>query len=130
MSCFVQLFDKLRSVKPDFLDSIEIVTGDMSEPELGIDETTRGVLTNEVQIVFHSAATVNLTANLKTSTAINVKGTRDMCRLCAKFRNLQVSIKVLLTLGMFYSDEILLEDILLSIHRPADFCHLYESVLV
>lgn len=87
----LQLFDKLRALKPNFLDSIVFVEGNVSQLNLGIDESARATLANEVQIVFHTAATVKLEANLKEATAINILGTREMCRLCSKFKNLEVS---------------------------------------
>ncbi|CAB0001195.1 unnamed protein product [Nesidiocoris tenuis] len=90
----VELFDKLRALKPNFLDSIVFVEGNVSQLNLGIDESARATLANEVQIVFHTAATVKLEANLKEATAINILGTREMCRLCSKFKNLEAFVHV------------------------------------
>ncbi|KAF6206583.1 hypothetical protein GE061_017817 [Apolygus lucorum] len=90
----VPLFDKLRTIQPNFEDSIIFINGDISEPDLGIDEVSRVLLTNVAQVVFHTAATVNLQANLKTATSINVQGTQAMCRLCSKMKNLEAFVYV------------------------------------
>uniref|UniRef100_A0A0A9XQ07 Fatty acyl-CoA reductase n=2 Tax=Lygus hesperus TaxID=30085 RepID=A0A0A9XQ07_LYGHE len=90
----VPLFDELRAIKPNFVDSIIFINGDISEPDLGIDEVSRVLLTNDVQVVFHIAATVNLQANLKKATSINVRGTQAMCRLCSKMKKIEAFVYV------------------------------------
>lgn len=48
----------------------------------------RQLLIDNVEIVFHAAATVNFTEKLKLAYAINVKGTEVILNLCRQMRHL------------------------------------------
>ena len=60
-----QLFDKLRKEQPDFEQKILPVCGDILQPELGIAEDDRRMLEEEINVVFHSAATVKFDETLR-----------------------------------------------------------------
>ncbi|KAF6206837.1 hypothetical protein GE061_018073 [Apolygus lucorum] len=90
----VPVMDKLRSIRPDFMDSIELIEGDCSLPNLGIKDHDRALLIEKVNIVFHGAATVNFEEPLKRATAINVTGTRDMANLCQEIKNLDAFVHI------------------------------------
>lgn len=70
------------------------MSGDCVLPELGIDAHTRQVLKENVNIVFHVAATVRFDEKLKLALGINVIGTREMMFLAREIRNLQVGSEV------------------------------------
>lgn len=59
-------------------------------PALGIDANTRQVLRENVNIVFHVAATVKFDEKLKLALGINVNGTREMMLLSREIHDLQV----------------------------------------
>ncbi|KAG7295498.1 hypothetical protein JYU34_021705 [Plutella xylostella] len=83
------LYEKLRKEQPDFMQKLSVVEGDIGQPALGISEEDRKKISNEVEIIFHGAATVRFDEPLKTAVAINVRGTRDMmilARSCAKLK--------------------------------------------
>uniref|UniRef100_A0A146LDG8 Fatty acyl-CoA reductase n=1 Tax=Lygus hesperus TaxID=30085 RepID=A0A146LDG8_LYGHE len=90
----VQVMDKLRSLKPDFMDSIELIEGDCSLPDLGIKAEARAILTEKINVVFHGAATVNFEEPLKKATAINVCGTKDVAKLCHEMKHLTAFVHV------------------------------------
>ena len=77
------------------------IQGDISLPELGISELDMQTLINEVNIVFHSAATVKFDEPLKTSVEFNVLGTRRVIQLCHKMPQLKVSFLFLLSFEHF-----------------------------
>ncbi|CAH0712960.1 unnamed protein product, partial [Brenthis ino] len=83
------LYDKLRNKMPDFLQKIDILEGDMGQVNMGMSDADRSKLTNEVDFIFHGAATVRFDETLKTAVEINVRGTREMLQLaheCSKLR--------------------------------------------
>lgn len=83
-----QLFCRLQ---PDFVkEKIVFVNGDMTLPGLGITEEDRNVLKNEVNIVFHSAASTNFGAHLRQAVAINLQGTEKVLQLAQEMKNIQV----------------------------------------
>ncbi|KAF6206838.1 hypothetical protein GE061_018074 [Apolygus lucorum] len=90
----VPVMDKLRSIRPDFMDSLELIEGDCSLPNLGINDHDRAILIENVNVVFHGAATVNFEEPLKRATAINVTGTRDMANLCQEIKNLDAFVHI------------------------------------
>ncbi|XP_059061564.1 fatty acyl-CoA reductase wat-like [Achroia grisella] len=85
------LYDKLRKERPGFLKKITIVEGDVGQIGLGMNEEDRMKVINEVEVIFHGAATVRFDEALKTAVEINVRGTREMLHLarsCSKLRAL------------------------------------------
>ncbi|CAH0713000.1 unnamed protein product, partial [Brenthis ino] len=83
------LYDKLRKVMPDFIQKIGIVEGDMGKINLGMSDADRSKMIQEVEFIFHGAATVRFDEALKTAVEINVRGTREilqLARACTKLR--------------------------------------------
>lgn len=48
----------------------------------------------QISIVFHVAATVRFDEKLKTATAINVQGPKEIVELCKKMTNLKAAVHV------------------------------------
>ncbi|XP_034946133.1 putative fatty acyl-CoA reductase CG5065 [Chelonus insularis] len=88
------LFDKLRRNSPHELMKIIPIAGDVTEPELGISEADQEILTRQVSIVFHSAATVKFDEALKLSVMINMLGSGRIVHLCHRMINLEALIHV------------------------------------
>lgn len=82
----------MKQEKPKFRHKIVGVSGDCELPGLGIDANTRQVLRENVNIVFHGAATVRFDEKLKLALGINVNGTREMMLLSREIHDLQVTI--------------------------------------
>ncbi|XP_041971169.1 fatty acyl-CoA reductase wat-like isoform X2 [Aricia agestis] len=83
------LYDRLRKERPDFLDQIGLVEGDIGELNVGLSEESRAKLANEVDIIFHGAATVRFDEALPIAVNINVRGAREMlllARACPRLR--------------------------------------------
>ncbi|XP_022907140.2 fatty acyl-CoA reductase wat-like [Onthophagus taurus] len=88
------IFDGLKENDPKFRHKITPIEGDVALKDLGINEQDRKLLTTEVSIVFHAAATVNFNEKLKIAVPINVCGTRDVLKLCHEMSNLKAVIHV------------------------------------
>jgi thioester reductase-like protein len=62
---FKKLFDTISQYYPEFANKLVAIQGDLLEPNLGISDEDEKVLINNVNIVFHSAATVRFDEPLK-----------------------------------------------------------------
>ncbi|KAM0734003.1 putative fatty acyl-CoA reductase [Formica fusca] len=82
------VFNKIRSEFPGALNKISPVKGDVSMPEMGHQPEDKDMLIQQVNIVFHSAATVRFDEPLKNAVNINTKGTDRMLDLCRRMKNL------------------------------------------
>lgn len=68
------------------------INGDITQCELGISPLDQKTLTDNVSIVFHSAATVKFDEALKLSVAMNLLGTKRLIHLSYKMTKLEVII--------------------------------------
>ncbi|EDW44836.1 fatty acyl-CoA reductase wat [Drosophila sechellia] len=82
------VFEVLLRMKPDALQRVCPIAGDCLDPDLGISPSDRRILTTEVQIVIHGAATVRFDEALHLSLAINVRATRLMLQLAKQMTQL------------------------------------------
>ncbi|KAG6443935.1 hypothetical protein O3G_MSEX003046 [Manduca sexta] len=85
------LYDKLRKERPNFLQKISIIEGDVGALNLGMSPEDRQKVINEVELIFHGAATVRFDEPLKSAVEINVRGTREICQLaraCGKLKSM------------------------------------------
>jgi len=60
-----QLFDNLRSEQPEFVSKVHAVSGDIAEDGLGLQDDQRAYLEDNINVVFHSAATIRFDEPLK-----------------------------------------------------------------
>ena len=64
-SYLFKLFEKLKQNCPEFSNKLVAISGDLMEPNLGISHDDEKLLIENVNIIFHSAATVKLDEPLK-----------------------------------------------------------------
>ncbi|XP_017888842.1 putative fatty acyl-CoA reductase CG8306 [Ceratina calcarata] len=89
------VFDRLKEEnKTDLFKKLSPVAGDVGEENLGLSGADRLTLVEEVNIVIHSAASLDFEANLKTATNINLLGTRRVVQLCQEIRELKALVHV------------------------------------
>lgn len=85
---------RLKHEKPKFYHKVSAIAGDVSLPGLGISQSDRTKLADEVNIVFHGAATIRFDEHIRTAININVLGTREMIKLAKEMTNLKVSVNI------------------------------------
>ncbi|XP_063926620.1 fatty acyl-CoA reductase 1-like isoform X2 [Zophobas morio] len=88
------LFDVLKSKNPDSLNKIKIVVGDVRELDLGLDLHERQALIDEVNVVFHGAASVRFDDSLTDAVIMNTRGTREVAKLVLEMKNLDVFVHI------------------------------------
>ncbi|CAH0602069.1 unnamed protein product [Chrysodeixis includens] len=83
------LFQRALDENPKGIHKVVPILGDMELPGLGISEEDRKTLASKVTIIINAAATVKFDEKLSVSTAINVKGTKEVLKLAKECRNLK-----------------------------------------
>ncbi|KAH7638612.1 hypothetical protein HUG17_2645 [Dermatophagoides farinae] len=78
----------------DKIDKIFAINGDITANGLGISVEDRKKLINEVDVVFHSAATVNFDGITKKFIEQNIDGTDAILKLCSEMLNLKSIVYV------------------------------------
>lgn len=66
----MQLFERLQEEQPGFADKIVAVSSDLTQPELNLSKEDQSVLTENVDVVFHCAATIRFNEPLKSVRSI------------------------------------------------------------
>ncbi|XP_017755704.1 PREDICTED: putative fatty acyl-CoA reductase CG5065 [Eufriesea mexicana] len=82
------IFDQIKETNPSLCNKIIPIKGDVAQPNLGLSPEDRNLITQKVNIVFHSAATVRFNEPLKVAVNLNTKGTNRMIDLCKDIKNL------------------------------------------
>ena len=72
------------------INKVVPVEADMGAENLGLSQKDRNMLVNEVNIVFHFAATLRLEANLSDAIILNTLGTLRLMQLCKEIKQLKV----------------------------------------
>lgn len=75
---------------PNFREKIAAVKGDCSLPRLGLSDEDYKLLTRNVSVIFHGAATVRFDEPLKLATNINVRGVLEMMKFAKECPMLKV----------------------------------------
>ncbi|XP_052132665.1 putative fatty acyl-CoA reductase CG5065 isoform X1 [Frankliniella occidentalis] len=89
------VFERLRSEQgPGVFGKVRPVAGDVSLPHLGLSEGDRRRLQTEVNIVFHSAATVRFNEGLAAAVSLNTVGTQRVMRLCKEMLHIKSLVHV------------------------------------
>jgi len=88
------LFDRLRSEKPDFIESIRIIDGHLEESSMGLSSSDREWLIENVNFVFHCAATIKFNEPLELASKINIQGTENVMALASRMKNLKGFVHV------------------------------------
>lgn len=87
------VFGKFLETKSaeDILSKIVPIAGDVGADGLGINASDRQKLIDNVNVVFHSAATLDFFDGLRETTNINLLGTRRVMELCKQLQHCEVS---------------------------------------
>lgn len=86
------LFDRIVRNRPELLDKLVPVFGDISKVNLGLSEESLAQVIGETNIIFHMAATVNFEAPLKTAVEMNVRGVQYVIEVAKKMPKLMAMV--------------------------------------
>ncbi|KAM9376491.1 fatty acyl-CoA reductase 1 isoform 2-T2 [Pholidichthys leucotaenia] len=89
-----KLFERLQEEQPGFVEKIVAVKSDLTQPELELSKEDESILAENVNIVFHCAATVRFNEPLKDAMQLNVLATQMMLALANRMKHLEIFIHV------------------------------------
>ncbi|XP_056640851.1 fatty acyl-CoA reductase 1-like [Diorhabda sublineata] len=89
-----EVFDKIRENNPDALDKIIGIGGNVAELNLGLSDSDRQLLVDNVNIIYHSAASVRFDDFLDESILMNIRGTREIAQLALDLKNPTILVHV------------------------------------
>jgi len=88
------LFKDLKETNPSCFKKVIACTGDITLPRLGISDEDLTTITQNVSVIFHSAATVKFDEELRKALIMNVEGTRTIIELAHKMLKLKALVHV------------------------------------
>ncbi|XP_072948457.1 putative fatty acyl-CoA reductase CG5065 [Epargyreus clarus] len=88
------IFDNLRQNSPESLEKLRIVSGDITQENLGISAADRSELQNNCHVVFHIAACVRFDMPLRAAVEYNTKATKSLLEIVEGIKNLEVFVHV------------------------------------
>lgn len=91
-SVFEKLLESESSDK--VFDHLKIVSGDVSQPNLGLSAEDTQTIIDNVNVIFHSAATLDFADGLKPTVQINLLGTRRVVEIATQCHNLNAFVHV------------------------------------
>uniref|UniRef100_A0A8D9DWS6 Fatty acyl-CoA reductase n=1 Tax=Cacopsylla melanoneura TaxID=428564 RepID=A0A8D9DWS6_9HEMI len=89
-----RVFLRLKTEVPNFRNKITIIPGDLMATDLGISSSDRATVVDNVNIVFHGAATVRFDEKFRIAAQINILGVRAMLEMAKEMKHLKNSGKV------------------------------------
>lgn len=119
------LFQRIRKQKPEVTKKVVALNGDVCSENLGLTNEQLQLLANEIDIVYHFAATLRLEAKLKDAIEMNTVGTKRVIELARKMKKLRSFVH--LSTAFCYPDkEELDEKVYESTADPQDVMRLVE----
>ncbi|XP_014210111.1 fatty acyl-CoA reductase 1-like [Copidosoma floridanum] len=88
------IFGRLRNSQPDFARKVVTIKGDLKNERLGMSESDRALLINELDVIVHSGATTKFDEKVSVALKINVLATRDLLDLALECKHVQAFMYV------------------------------------
>lgn len=89
------VFDRIREKKPSQLKKLVAMEGDITEDNLGLSQQDLEVFFNEVNVVFHSAASIRFNDPIQEAIKNNSLPTKRLIAMAHKMKRLEVRLCLL-----------------------------------
>ncbi|XP_075998005.1 fatty acyl-CoA reductase 1 isoform X2 [Genypterus blacodes] len=119
-----KLFERLQEEEPGFAEKIIAVNSDLTQPEMDLSKEDQNTLAENINIVFHCAATVRFNEPLKDAMQLNVLATQKMVALAHRIKHLEVFIHI--STAYANCDRELIEEVIYP--PPVDYRKLIDSL--
>ncbi|XP_044728842.1 fatty acyl-CoA reductase 1-like isoform X2 [Chrysoperla carnea] len=86
------IFGPLKDKNPNSISKLVIIQGDCEKANLGMTDEDIEMLKENVNIIFHAAASVRFDDPLKKAVLMNVRSARDLIAIAQEIKNLKVFI--------------------------------------
>ncbi|CAH0549649.1 unnamed protein product [Brassicogethes aeneus] len=103
-----KLFKTLKKENEKALGKLIAVEGDVMDLDLGLSKIDRQTLIDNVNIIYHSAASVRFDDFMKDSILVNTRSTREITYLAKELKNLDVFMHVSTTYSQ--CDKLVIEE--------------------
>ncbi|XP_059219889.1 putative fatty acyl-CoA reductase CG5065 [Stomoxys calcitrans] len=80
--CSHKIFERVRAHCPQRMRKLKFLAGDIEREDFGLSNVDKKVLCAEVNIIFHSAATVRFNERLKVAARVNAVATWNLLEMC------------------------------------------------
>uniref|UniRef100_A0A2S2RAC3 Fatty acyl-CoA reductase n=1 Tax=Sipha flava TaxID=143950 RepID=A0A2S2RAC3_9HEMI len=87
------IFNRLRKEKPDFMNNIKVIDGDLEKTTISSPDDYQWMIEN-VDFIFHCAATIKFNEPVESACKINIQGTERILTLATKMKNLKGFVHV------------------------------------
>lgn len=74
------------------MKKIKVINGNLEESSMGLESTDREWMIENVNFIFHCAATVKFNERLELATKINIQGTENLMLLATHMKSLKVIV--------------------------------------
>ncbi|XP_034541660.1 fatty acyl-CoA reductase 1 isoform X2 [Notolabrus celidotus] len=119
-----KLFERVQEEQPDFAKKIIAMSSDLILPELDLSKEDQSILAENINVVFHCAATIRFNEALKDAVQLNVLATQKMLALAHRMKHLEVFLHV--STAYANCDRELIEEVVYT--PPVDYRKLIDSL--
>jgi alcohol-forming fatty acyl-CoA reductase len=120
------MFKRINEEKPEILEKIVPVFGDITEKDFGLNSEQLAKVLNESEIVFHMAASLKLEATLKPNIQMNLLGTKHALDLGKRMPNLMLLVHLSTAFCNCDETEVMYEKIYDWAHDPKELLRCAE----
>lgn len=89
-----ELFEPLHKQKPEVFQKVQLVVGDIVQPDMGMCNSDRERVIKEVSVVVHGAASVRFDEPIRLSVRSNLAATKMILDFCRNITDLKVYVHV------------------------------------
>ncbi|GLG96577.1 Fatty acyl-CoA reductase [Gryllus bimaculatus] len=119
------VFDRLRKYRPNDLEKISVIPGDLSKPFLSISPKDQEILIETTSVVFHVAATLRFNEPLKEAVTVNTTATKHLVEFCSRMSNIKAFVYISTAYSHCDRPEVD-EKFYNAVHDPETIIHLVE----
>ncbi|XP_023312175.1 fatty acyl-CoA reductase 1-like isoform X2 [Anoplophora glabripennis] len=83
-----QLFDSLKKINPEAIKKLVPICGDLAKPKLGLTEEDTQTLIENVDIIYHGAASVRFDDHLRDAVLLNTRATKEVVDIALQAKKL------------------------------------------
>ena len=88
----LQAFDQIKRTDPDALKKVFILEGNCALKNLGLSYEDQRTIVEEVNVIFHCAATTKPDETIRKAVFTNIRATKDLIELAKKIPKLKVKM--------------------------------------
>ncbi|KAI5729237.1 hypothetical protein M8J76_000504 [Diaphorina citri] len=90
-----ELFDRLKNEQADILQrKVHIISGDISQPSLGISSHDQQFIQHQIHVIIHAAASLRFDELIQDAFTLNIQATRELMDLATRCSQLKVILHV------------------------------------